>query len=122
MTVQKRVSQGCCGMVELFNFNYTATSISHFHRNMNTQGWDSVRSKQTPTTREEIEKLLLGNSIYFATTGLDQEYLTPILTAIGFKPTVFRNKGHHQTFIIHWLLDRGLPVAPGEVEALLAKA
>jgi hypothetical protein len=110
-------------MGELFNFNYIAMTTSHFHRSVSSAGsWNAIREKQTPTTREEIEGLLRGYSIFFTTTGQDQEYLIPILKSLGFKPTVFRNQGHHKTLIIHWLLDKGMKIAPGEAEALLATA
>jgi hypothetical protein len=105
MALRIECSKGCCGLAEIFNFNYSAISMDHFHREVG--GWAQIHQPQKKTSIEEIRKAIEHNQYYggfFATIGVDQEYIEPLLLSVGFKKTEFLNRTHLKTKVTHFFL------------------
>jgi hypothetical protein len=104
--LQVLMTQFCCGMAELGNFNYVdppdGKKMTHYHK---VGGWQSQPNAE-PTTKEEILERMKssGGVATVCTTGAGQEYLDAILPECGFtQVSTFTNPSHANTPVKIWV-------------------
>lgn len=107
--LQVLMTQFCCGMAELGNFNYVdppgGKKMTHYHR---VNGWQAQQNAE-PTTKEDIlQRVRSGGGVgVICTTGAGQEYLDSILPECGFKHVeTFINPSHANTPVKIWVYVR----------------
>lgn len=108
--LQVMMTQFCCGMAELGNFNYVdppgGKGMSHYHKV--GHGWQPQKNAE-PTTKDEILQRVRnsGGVGVICTTGAGQEYLDPILPTCGFTHvSTFINPSHANTPVKIWVYIR----------------